>query len=125
MEWLTAPDQPAVRYLAMRDLLDASAGDLREARNAIPSRGWVKQMLEARQAGGFWGDREDLYRPKYLSTNWMLLALSDLGVTRELPGWPSPQRCGWTPSPGPTGASTRPAPRRASSASLGTPQEVW
>jgi hypothetical protein len=84
MEWLTEADQPAVRYLAMRDLLDASGDDLREARRAIPSRGWVRQIFRRRLPGGYWVDGEDLYRPKYLSTNWMLLTLSDLGVTREL-----------------------------------------
>jgi len=85
MEWLMEPDQPAVRYLAMRDLLDTSEGDLREAKRAIPSKGWVSQILQTRHRGGFWVDDKDLYRPKYFSTNWMLLILSDLGVTRELP----------------------------------------
>ena len=85
MEWLTEADQPSVRYLAMRDLLEASRGDLREAQRAIPSRGWVKQIFQKRLPGGYWVDADDLYRPKYLSTNWMLLTLSDLGVTRELP----------------------------------------
>ena len=85
MDWLTEPDQPAVRYLAMRDLLDASGGDLRQAKNAIPTRGWVKQILEKRLHGGCWVRTESLYTPKYLSTNWMLLTLSDLGVTRDLP----------------------------------------
>ncbi len=85
MEWLTEADQPAVRYLTMRDLLDASEGDLREARRAIPSRGWVRQILGDRLPGGYWVDGENLYKPKYISTNWMLLVLSDLGVTRELP----------------------------------------
>ena len=85
MEWLTEPDQPAVRYLAMRDLLEVSGGDLSRARKAIPARGWVKQILQTRRPGGYWVDAESLYRPKYFSTNWMLLALSDLGVTRELP----------------------------------------
>ena len=85
MEWLTEESQPAVRYLAMRDLLESSERDLREARRAIPSRGWVRDILKTRLPGGYWVDGEDLYRPKYISTNWMLLTLSDLGVTRELP----------------------------------------
>ncbi len=85
MAWLTEEDQPAVRYLAMRDLQDGSGGDLTEARAAIPTRGWVKQIHEKRLPGAYWVHREDLYRPKYFSTNWMLLALSDLGVTREVP----------------------------------------
>ena len=85
MEWLTEADQPAVRYLAMRDLLEASQGDLREAQRAIPSRGWVKQIFQKRLPGGYWVSSDNLYRPKYFSTNWMLLTLSDLGVTKELP----------------------------------------
>lgn len=85
MKWLTEADQPSVRYLAMRDLLGASNRALRGAQEEIPARGWVKQILQSRRPGGSWVDAENLYRPKYLSTNWMLLILSDLGVTKELP----------------------------------------
>lgn len=85
MGWLTEESQPAVRYLAMRDLLETRGDDLRQAHRAIPSRGWVKDILRSRLPGGYWVDGENLYRPKYHSTNWMLLILSDLGVTRELP----------------------------------------
>jgi hypothetical protein len=85
IKWLTEESQPAVRYLAMRDLLETSKGDLREAERAIPSRGWVKDILQKRLPDGYWVNGENLYRPKYISTNWMLLTLSDLGVTRKLP----------------------------------------
>ena len=85
MEWLTEPEQPAARYLAMRDLMGASGSELRDAWKEIPARGWVEKILRKRHGGGYWVRGEDLYRPKYHSTNWMLLALSDLGVTRELP----------------------------------------
>ena len=84
-EWLTEPEQPAVRYLAMRDLIGAGGSELREARKAIPTRGWVEKILQKRLPGGYWIDGGDLYRPKYLATNWILLALSDLGVTRNFP----------------------------------------
>ena len=85
IDWLTEADQPAVRYLAMRDLQDVNGGDLREAFEAIPSRGWVEEIFRRRKPGGYWEGRDDLYRPKYLSTNWMVLALSDLGLTKEVP----------------------------------------
>jgi hypothetical protein len=85
IEWLAEPNQPAVRYLAMRDLLGTRGSELREAWKEISTRGWVEEIVGKRREGGYWVDKEDLYRPKYLSTNWMLLALSDLGVTRELP----------------------------------------
>lgn len=86
LEWLLEPSQPAVRYLALRDLIDgASPGELADAKHAIPRRGWVADILRARKPGGYWVHGKDLYVPKYKSTNWMLLALSDLGITREDP----------------------------------------
>ncbi len=85
MEWLTEPTEPSVRYLAMRDLAESSPGDLRQAREKIPSKGWVKTIHDQRLPGGYWFDRSSLWSPKFLSTNWMLLVLSDLGVTKGLP----------------------------------------
>jgi hypothetical protein len=86
IDWLLEPSQPAARYLAMRDLLEGtSRADLDEARRAITSKGWVADILSEQKPGGYWVDEKKLYRPKYISTNWMLLTLSDLGVTREDP----------------------------------------
>jgi hypothetical protein len=67
----------------MRDLLEASKGDLNEAERDITSKGWVADILATQNPGGYWLDGENLYRPKYISTNWMLLTLSDLGVTKK------------------------------------------
>ena len=87
INWLLEPSQPAVRYLAMRDLAEkTSAGDLEDAEEAVASRGWAADILSRQKPEGNWLDKEEnLYRPKYISTNWMLLALSDLGVTKEDP----------------------------------------
>ena len=85
MGWLLEPSQPAVRYLAMRDLQGTKDGDLEEPRLAISSRGWVAEILSAQKPGGYWVEEEKLYRPKYISTNWMLLTLSDLGMTKDDP----------------------------------------
>jgi hypothetical protein len=38
-----------------------------------------------------WGDDSSLYTPKYISTNWQMLALSEMGVTRASP--PIAQSC--------------------------------
>jgi hypothetical protein len=87
IDWLLEPSQPAVRYLTMRDIVDGtSQGDLAEAKLAVTSEGWAAEILSKQKAGGFWVEKEeDLYLPKYLSTNWMLLTLSDLGVTKKDP----------------------------------------
>ena len=87
VDWLLEPSQPAVRYLAMRDLVEGkSSGDLDEAKRAVASRGWAADILSKQKPGGNWLDEEkDLYAPKYISTNWMLLTLSDLGITKDDP----------------------------------------
>jgi hypothetical protein len=87
VHWLLEDDQPAVRYLALRDVLGKSQvdPDVRDAKRAIPERGWAASILADRRPGGWWVDGKRLYQPKYLSTNWMLLILSDLGLDRTVP----------------------------------------
>src|SRR5271157_3411378 len=87
MVWLLEKDQPSVRYRALTELLGRSEDDeeVREARRMIPTRGWAADILRAQNPGGWWVSKEDLYRPKYLSSNWMLLMLSDLGITKADP----------------------------------------
>ena len=48
-------------------------------------KGWVREILDKQDPKGFWISEKSLYQPKYLSTNWMLLILSDLGVTKDEP----------------------------------------
>jgi hypothetical protein len=87
VEWLLQPDQPSVRYLTLTQLLGKpeTDADVREAKARIPTTGWVAEILGRRDPGGWWVHEQSLYTPKYLSTNWNLLVLSDLGATREIP----------------------------------------
>lgn len=87
LDWLLEEDQPAIRHLTLTGLLGRSGDepDVREAREAIPERGWAAEILARQDPGGWWVSKESLYRPKYLSSNWMLLILADLGMTREDP----------------------------------------
>ncbi len=87
VQWLLEEDQPAVRYLALTQLLDRPEHDpeVQSAREMIPKMGWAADILADQKPGGWWVSEEGLYRPKYLSTNWMLLILSDLGITKEDP----------------------------------------
>lgn len=76
-----------MRYLALRDLMGRGRSDpeLQEAQRKIPQQGWAAQILARRDPAGWWESPESLYRPKYLSTNWQLLILADIGLTREHP----------------------------------------
>jgi len=87
LDWLLEPDQPAVRYRTLTELLHRRKNDpeVREARKEITDHGWVAEILARRDPAGWWVREKSLYRPKYISTNWNLLALSDLGVTRAIP----------------------------------------
>ncbi len=90
--WLLEGTDPSVRYRALRELLDRPEDD-REvvaARSEIGRTGWAADLLALQLPAGQWttpattGD--DLYRPKYIATNWRLLVLADLGLTRTTPG---------------------------------------
>ena len=86
-DWLLEEEEPSVRYLTLAELLGRpdSDSEVRKARRAIGQRGWAAEILAKQKPGGWWMQEENLYRPKYLSTNWMLLILSDLGLTKANP----------------------------------------
>ena len=85
IDWLLEEDQPSIRYRTLTEFLEKSSGDLevKAARKDLTRLGWAKEILDRRAPSGFWVSEESLYRPKYIATNWMLLILSDLGLTRE------------------------------------------
>jgi hypothetical protein len=87
ISWLLEEEQPAIRHLTLTHLLRKPADDpeVVAAKERIPKTGWASAILSARRPDGTWVDGESLYRPKYYSTNWMLLTLSELGLTNEDP----------------------------------------
>ncbi len=87
LAWLLEDGQPAVRYRTLREIVGRSESDpeVRAARARIPRKGWAAEILSQRAASGGWLADRTLYEPKYLSTNWMMLVLSDLGLTRADP----------------------------------------
>jgi len=87
MDWLLEETQPAVQYLALTELLGRPEKDaeVKSARKNIARTGWAKDILDKQAPAGYWVSDSSLYRPKYIATNWMLLTLSDLGLTKEEP----------------------------------------
>ena len=85
IEWLLEETQPSVRFLTMTRLLATPESDTRAraAQQAITKTGWAAEILSRQTPEGVWVSDKSLYTPKYLSTNWMLLVLSELGVTRD------------------------------------------
>src|SRR3989449_8553705 len=87
LDWLLEENQPSIRYLALTQLLDRPEddGEVQIAKEMIGKTGWAADILAAQDPGGWWASGERLYQPKYTSTNWMLLVLSDLGLTKADP----------------------------------------
>jgi len=85
--WLLEEDEPAVRRLALTQLAGRPEedGEVGAAREAIATRGWAADILAKQDPAGWWVRSGNLYQPKYLSSNWMLLVLADLGMTRADP----------------------------------------
>jgi hypothetical protein len=75
-----------VRYRTLTELLGRplTDPDVREARSELATRGFGASLLDGRDPEGWWVDGSSLYVPKYVSTNWRMLALADLGLTRAI-----------------------------------------
>ena len=82
LPWLLEPDNPSVRYFALRDLLDRPETDaeVRAARTAIMDSEAVRAILANRHTDGYWVKPGPGYSPKYTSTVWQVMLLADLGA---------------------------------------------
>jgi hypothetical protein len=85
LSWLLEPDDPGVRYLVLRDLLDRPADDpdLLAARRLAHTEGPIAAVLDAMAPEGFWVKSGPGYNPKYRSTVWAILLLAQLGARVE------------------------------------------
>ncbi len=83
--WLLEPQEPAVRYLASRDLLVPRPGSavLAARRSAIAAGGWAASILARQEEATWWGRKDTCYWPRQVGTYWSLAVLADLGLTRE------------------------------------------
>jgi hypothetical protein len=82
LPWLLEEDAPAVRHLALRQLLDREedAPEVRQARAAAMRTDPIAAILAAEQPGGFWVKPGPGYTPKYRGTVWQLIFLDQLGA---------------------------------------------
>jgi len=90
--WLTGPgSDPSVRLRYWADVEGRPKRDPRilSARRALGREGWAARLLSVQYPDGHWATRgnsaRELYRPKYIATNWNAIVLADLGMTRADP----------------------------------------
>jgi hypothetical protein len=84
LPWLLEndPENPGVRYFALRELLDKSPDDpeVVEARQAVMSTGPVPVILNAQEPEGYWVKPGPGYFPQYRATVWAVTMLAQLGA---------------------------------------------
>ncbi len=88
VSWLLSEGGPSIRYWTFRDLLGYDEDDMEcvKARNQIPTWNPVATILAEEHAEGYWGEREDVYWPKWRATVWPLILLAEFGVPEDEPG---------------------------------------
>jgi hypothetical protein len=82
LPWLLEAETPAVRHLALRQLLDLpeDAPAVQQARAAAMQADPIASILAAQQPAGFWAKPGPGYVPKYRATVWQLTFLDQMGA---------------------------------------------
>lgn len=81
-DWLLEEDNPSVRYLALRTIMEQPE-EHREtvaAKQSIMSSGPVPAILAAQHEDGYWAKPGTGYSPKYQGTVWQLMFLARLAA---------------------------------------------
>jgi len=83
IQWLLDAD-PAIRWQALRDLVEAPERTVARERRKVAHEGWGNRLLARQDAEGTWagGQSSDggLYSPKWTSTTYTMLLLRDFGL---------------------------------------------
>jgi hypothetical protein len=86
LAWLLEHDNPGVRYLALRDLLELPGDDneLLAAQELAHTNGPISAILNEMHEAGYWVKSGPGYNPKYRSTVWAVILLGQLGASIEI-----------------------------------------
>ena len=83
LEWLLEPADIGVRYLAVRDLVPAGTEELTDLRKKAHAAGPIAAVLDRMEKEGYWVQPGPGYTPKYTSTVWSVILLSQLGASAD------------------------------------------
>ncbi len=79
-DWLLEEDLPGVRYLALRDIVDADDKEIQAARRIAHREGPIAEVLSEMDKEGFWERPGAGYSPMYTHTVWAVILLAQLGA---------------------------------------------
>ncbi|HEY96943.1 MAG TPA: nitrogen fixation protein NifH [Dehalococcoidia bacterium] len=83
-DWLLEPDDPGVRYLALRDIVEAGTAELGIAKKTAHISGPIAEVLSKMDKEGFWVKPGAGYSPMYTGTAWSVILLAQLGATIDM-----------------------------------------
>jgi hypothetical protein len=78
-DWLLEPDDPGVRYLALRDIVDADEKEVKAARTKAHREGPIAVILDNMNPAGWWVRPDYVYFPKFQGTVHSIVFLAQLG----------------------------------------------
>ena len=81
--WLLEESDPAVRYLALRDIVDADDKEIKTARRKAHREGPIATILDNMAPEGYWIRPGMVYVPKCQGTVWSIIALAQMGASIE------------------------------------------
>ncbi|HEY95564.1 MAG TPA: hypothetical protein G4O15_11575 [Dehalococcoidia bacterium] len=79
IDWLLEEDNPGVRYLALRDIVDAVEKEINVARQKAHREGLIATILDNMNPEGWWVHPGAVYAPKCTGTSWSILTLAQMG----------------------------------------------
>jgi hypothetical protein len=82
LQWLLLAKTPSIRNLTLRQLLGRPEEDpdLKTVQQAMKAAGPIPEMLAHQTEAGCWSSERSYYTPKYTSTHWSMLLLTELGA---------------------------------------------
>jgi hypothetical protein len=80
-DWLLEESDPGVRYLALRDIVEADEKEIKEARQKAHREGPIATILDNMNPEGYWIKPGNVYANKCRGTVWSVISLAELGAS--------------------------------------------
>jgi len=84
VDWLLETGDIGMKYLALRDLVDADAKELATVEKQAHDKGQIAQVMANMKKEGYWEKPGAGYYPKYTGTVWSVILLAQLGASLEI-----------------------------------------
>jgi hypothetical protein len=82
-DWLLEESDPGVRYLALRDIVDADEKEVKSARTKAHREGPIAVILDNMNPDGNWMQSKNVYANKCRGPVWSVISLAELGASVE------------------------------------------